>query len=379
MITALLLLSKWARVGIVLGVATVLVACAGSEKAKMADLVANPSLLGVKTAWSSNVGSVNFPLDIRVQGSHVYVAGSDGVVAAIDGRTGGDLWRTTTRPQLTSGVGSDGRLAAVVNRSNEVVVLDAGRELWRQKLTASSLTAPLVAGERVFVLTGDRSVTAFDAANGRKLWQQQRPGDALVLQQAGVLQAVGDTLVVGFGGRLLGLNPQTGGIRWDTPVATSRGTNEVERLVDLVAVVSRSGNQICTRAFQSAVACIDASRGVAVWTKSAAGSTGMGGDADLVFGTESNGTVIAWRRSDGDKLWANEQLKNRALTAPLLVGKALVVGDAAGYLHFLSRDNGSTLNRVTTDGSPIVAGPVLVGQTIVVATRRGGVFGFRPE
>ena len=60
MITALLLLSKWARVGIVLGVATVLVACAGSEKAKMADLVANPSLLGVKTAWSSNVGSVNF-------------------------------------------------------------------------------------------------------------------------------------------------------------------------------------------------------------------------------------------------------------------------------------------------------------------------------
>ncbi|OYU44466.1 MAG: outer membrane protein assembly factor BamB [Burkholderiales bacterium PBB4] len=369
----------WMQTSAAVFVVMVLAGCAGSEKAKMADLTTNPSSMGVKAAWSSTVGGVGFPLDIRVHGTHVYVAGTDGLVAAIDGRTGGDLWRTTSKPQLTAGVGSDGRIAAVVNRSNELVALDAGREVWRQKLTASSLTAPLVAGERIFVLTGDRSVVAFDATTGRRLWQQQRPGEALVLQQAGVIQAIGDTLVVGFGGRLLGLNPQTGAIRWDTPVASSRGTNEVERLVDLVAGVSRSGDQVCTRAFQSAVSCIDANRGTAVWTKSAAGSTGIGGDADVVYGTESNGAVVAWRRSDGDKLWANEQLKNRSLTTPLLVGRALVVGDAAGYLHFLSRDNGATLNRVTTDGSPVVAGPVLAGQTIVVVTRRGGVFGFRPE
>ena len=354
-------------------------ACASNDKAKMAELVTNPATLGVKAAWSSSVGAVAFPLDIRVVGTSLYVAGTDGIVAAIDGRTGGDVWRTGVKLQLTAGVGSDGRYSAVVNRNNELIALDSGREIWRQKLTAVSQTAPFVAGERMFVLSGDRSVAAFDAATGRKLWQQQRPGEALVLQQSGVIMSVGDTLVVGLGGRLVGLNPQTGAIRWDTPVANSRGTNEVERLVDLVSGASRSGDQVCIRAFQSAVACIDGARGTSVWNKAAIGSTGIGGDANAIFGSESNGTLIAWRRSDGDKLWTNESLMHRQLTTPLLVGESVVVGDGAGYVHFLSRDSGATLNRMATDGSAVIAGPVLVGSTVVVVTRRGGVFGFRPE
>ena len=372
-------MKTWVRAGSVVLAIGLLSACASSDKAKMAELVANPALMGVKPAWSASMGNVAFPLDIKTQGTNFYVASSDGVVAAIDGRTGGDVWRTSTKTQLTAGVGSDGRFTAVVNRNNELIALDNGREIWREKLSAVSLTAPFVAGERMFVLSGDRTVTAFDAASGRKLWQQQRPGEALVLQQSGVLLSVGDTLVVGLGGRLAGLNPQTGSVRWETAVANSRGTNEVERLVDLVAGVSRSGDQVCIRAFQSAVACIDGVRGTSVWNKTAIGSTGIGGDSGVVYGTESDGTLIAWRRSDGDKLWTNELLKHRSLSTPLLVGRAVVVGDGSGYIHFLSRDNGSTLNRVATDGSAVVAGPVLVGQTVVVVTRRGGVFGFRPE
>lgn len=372
-------MKTWMRTGSIAVVMGLLGACASGDKAKMADLVANPASMGVKAAWSSSVGGVAFPLDIRVQGANFYVAGTDGVVASIDGRTGGDVWRTSIKTHLTAGVGSDGRFAAVVNRNNELIALDGGREIWRQKLSAVSLTAPFVAGERMFVLSGDRSVTAFDAATGRKLWQQQRPGEALVLQQSGVILSVGDTLVVGLGGRLAGLNPQTGSVRWETPVANSRGTNEVERLVDLVAGVSRSGDQVCVRAFQSAVACIDGARGTSVWNKAAIGATGIGGDSDAVYGTESDGTLISWRRSDGDKLWTSELLKHRSLSTPLLVGRAVVVGDGSGFVHFLSRDNGSTLNRMPTDGSAVVAGPVLVGQTVVVVTRRGGIFGFRPE
>ena len=379
MMTGGLAMKTWGRAGSMALAIGLLCACASSDKAKMAELIANPASMGIKPAWSASIGNVAYPLDIKAQGTNLYIAGSDGVVAAIDGRTGGDVWRASTKTQLTAGVGSDGRFAAVVNRNNELVALDNGREIWRQKLSAVSLTSPFVAGERMFVLSGDRSVTAFDAASGRKLWQQQRPGEALVLQQSGVILSVGDTLVVGLGGRLAGLNPQTGSLRWETAVANSRGTNEVERLVDLVAGVSRSGDQVCVRAFQSAVACIDGARGTSVWNKAAAGSTGIGGDADAVFGTESDGTLIAWRRSDGDKLWTNELLKHRSLSTPLLVGRALVVGDGSGYVHFLSRDNGSTLNRVSTDGSGVVAGPVLVGQTVVVVTRRGGIFGFRPE
>ena len=59
---------------------------------------------------------------------------------------------------------------------------------------AQAYTAPLVAGERVFVLAADRSLAAYDAATGQRLWRQQRQGEPLVLRQPGVLMAVGDTL-----------------------------------------------------------------------------------------------------------------------------------------------------------------------------------------
>lgn len=318
-------------------------------------------------------------MSINVTGQAVTVASTDGTVASIDARTGTDLWRTRLAAPLAAGVGSDGKTAAVVTQGNELVALAAGKELWRQKLPAQGFTAPLVAGNRVFVLLADRSVHAFDGESGRKLWSQQRPGDALVLRQSGTMLAVGDTLVVGLSGRLVGMNPLNGTSRWEAPLATPRGTNEVERLVDLVGRVSRVGDAVCARSFQTAVGCVNTARGAVLWTKPSVGSQGLDGDDRAVFGTESDGQVIAWRRTTGERLWASDRLKYRTLSAPLVVGRSLAVGDGTGLVHLLSREDGSPLNRLVTDGSPIVTAPVLAGDTLVVVTGSGGVYGFRPE
>jgi outer membrane protein assembly factor BamB len=357
----------------------ILVACASVEKPKPQDLGVNVALLGVKTAWTNQVGLIEFPLDVRFVGANVFLASSEGTVAAIDSRTGEDVWRTKLDATLAAGVGTDGRYAVVVSRENEVIALESGREIWRQKLNALTLTAPLVAGARVFTLSADRSVVAFDASSGRRLWQQQRNGDPLVLGQSGLVFAVHDSLVVGMGGRLIGLNPQNGNVRWDVPIANSRGTNEIERLVDLVSGVSRVGDEACVRAFQASIACADVVKGVLLWSKAANGSTGVGGDGKAVFGSENDGRINSWRRSDGERLWTSDRLRFRKLTAPVLAGRALVVGDETGVLHFLSSDDGAPLNRISTDSTAIAAAPVLVGQTLVAVTRRGGVFGFRPE
>jgi outer membrane assembly lipoprotein YfgL len=356
-----------------------LTACAGTEKVKPIDLGPNVPLIGVRTAWTSNIGGISFPLQIRVVDNLVFVAGTDGNVAAIDARTGGDLWRVALGVKLSAGVGSDGRFSAVVSRENELIALDGGKEVWRQKLGAVTLTAPLVAGGRVFVLLADRSVAAFDASVGRKLWQQQRSGDALVLGRPGIVMAVGDTLVTGLGGRLVGMNPLNGKARWEAQVANSRGTNEVERLVDLVSGVSREGDNLCVRAFQSSVGCVDTSKGNTIWTKSASAATGLDGDATALFGAESDGRVIAWRRTDGERLWTSERLRFRNLSAPLLIGESIVIGDELGTLHFLARNDGAPLNRLTTDGSPIVSNLVVAGKTVIAVTQRGGVFGFKPD
>ena len=352
----------------------------GSSKPVPADLGANVPVLGVRQAWTARIGAVaDLPLDVHTAGHVVTVASSDGVVAALDARTGGDVWRASLAEPLSAGVGSDGKTTAVVSRANALIALDAGRERWREPLSAQVFTPPLVAGGRVFVLSADRSVSAYDGATGRKLWSQQRPGEPLVLRQAGVMLAVGDTLVVGFSGRMVGLNPDNGSVRWEAPVGTSRGTNDVERLVELVGRTSRVGDIVCARAFQAAVGCVNAVRGTTLWTQAASGAQGIHGDAEAVFGSESNGAVVAWKRTDGARLWTTDRLKHRRLTAPLLLGRSVVVGDDSGLVHLLSRTDGAPLNRLTTDGSAIAAAPAAAADTLVVVTRNGTVYGFRPE
>ena len=368
------------RVSVASFLVAVLAACSSTpDKPKPVDLPANVALLGVRQAWSAKLGDVSFPLTVSVSGNTVAVASNNGTVLALDGATGRELWRASVGAPLSAGVGSDGKITAVVTRENEVVALDAGRVLWRQRLGAQTYTAPLVAGGRVFLLAADRSVAAFDGQNGRKLWNQQRTGEALVLGQSSVLLAVGDTLVAGLSGRLVGMNPANGSTRWEAAIAAPRGTNEVERLVDLVGSVSRVGNVVCARAFQSSVGCVDALSGRLLWTKPAVASEGVGGNDTMVFGAESNGNVLAWSRADGERLWSSERLRYRHLSAPLAVGRSVIVGDGTGLVHFLSREDGSALTRMSTDGSAIAADPVLAGNTVVVVTHNGGVFGFQPE
>lgn len=357
-----------------------LAACSSSpDKPEPAELPPVAALMGTRLVWSVQVGATDGAVVPRTVGDRVFVAGAGGSVAALDAETGKDVWRVNLNTPIAAGVGADGETAAVITQANELVAMAGGKELWRVRLSASSYTAPLVAGRRVFVLTADRSVSAFDGQTGARLWKQSRPGEPLVLRQPGALLAVGDTLVAGLSGRLVGLNPLNGSVRWEAPIATARGTNEVERLVDIVGPVGRVGNSVCARAYGSAVGCIDASRGTVIWTRPASGTRGLSGDERLVFGVETDGKVRAWQRASGESAWSVDRLKFRDLTAPLSVGRVVAVGDGTGLLHLLSREDGTEMTRLSTDGSAVVGAPMLAGQSLVVQTRKGGVYAWRPQ
>ena len=355
------------------------------EKPKPNELALNVPKLAVRLAWSSRIGAINFPLNIDVASVNAAkdaifnVANGDGLVASFDSKSGRELWRSQAGKALAAGVGFDAGFAAVVTTSNELITFDSGREVWRQKLGTSSYTAPLIAGGKVFVLGADRAISAFELADGKKLWSQKKSTEALTLRQSGVLLMVSDTLVSSASGRLLGINPLDGNVRWSTPIATARGTNEIERLVDLVGRVSNNSEVVCARAYRVSVGCVNTLRGNLLWTKPAVGQEGVQGDARTLFGAESDGKVIAWNRGNGERLWQTEQLLNRNLSAPAVLEKAIAVGDSTGWVHFLSKTDGSPLNRLATDGSAMAVAPVVVGNTLVVVTRNGGVFGFTAE
>lgn len=359
--------------------AVLLAACSSTDKPKPTALESLTPQIAGRQVWSARLDAVQFPLSVAVRDGQFVAAGSDGTVVSYEAQTGREQWRGAAGKKISAGVGSDGRFAAVVTVDNELVVLDRGNRSWSVPLLSRTTTSPLVAGERVFVVGVDRVVHAFDALDGRRLWTYKRAGEPLTLAQPGVLAAYKNTLLVGQGASLVGLEPTKGTMAWDVAVTSPRGTNEVERLNDLVGPLLRVGDTVCARAFQTAVGCVAANTNTLRWSRLNAGQQAVGGDADYLFGADASDRISAWRATNGELAWSNERLLYRGLSAPLSTGKTVVFGDIEGQVHFLSREDGKTLLRLPTDGTPVVAQPVASGTTVLVVTRGGGLFAFRPD
>jgi len=349
-----------------------------AEKPKPKELEPIAAPITVRPAWNQSIGAVQFPLTVAVNGNVLTMAASDGGVVAVEADSGRAVWRVDVGAKISAGVGSDGSIAAVVTRDGELVVLEGGRVKWKKVVGVRVATAPLVAGGRIFVLGVDRTIHAFDASDGIRLWQVQRPGDALTLSQTGVIVAFKNTLVAGQGPRMAGFDPVSSSLRWEAPLGSPRGANEVERLADLIGPVVRSGDLICARSFQAAVGCVDAQLGSVAWTKNVGGTDAISGDAELLFGADASDRINAWRTATGDVAWTSEALMFRGLGAPAAVAQSVVFGDSSGTLHWFSRAKGESQARVPTDGNPITTPPVSVGGLLIVVTRGGGVFAFRP-
>lgn len=352
--------------------------CAGSGKPKPQPLAPLTPTIGASAAWTRHIEAVRFPLAVAVGRGLFTVADSDGTVLALEADTGREVWRSSAGAKLSAGVGSDGRFAAVVTRDGELVVLESGQVKWRKALGTRVTTAPLVAGERVFVLGVDRSIQSFDVIDGRKLWALQRLGDPLTLAQSGVLAAFKNTLIVGQGPRMAGVDPTQGTVKWDVAVGSPRGANEIERLADLVGPPVRIGDTVCARSFQAAVGCVNAERGMSTWSKTIGGLDAVSGDAEFVFAGDASDRISAWKTASGEVAWETDKLRYRALSAPLSIGNSVVFGDEDGTVHWLSRESGDAQLRLPTDGSAIAVQPVVSGNTMLVVTRKGGLYAFRP-
>ena len=348
-----------------------------SDKPKPAPLESLQPKLAARLAWSAEQGRVDFPMQPAVALGQVATAASDGTVTVRPLDRAAATWTARAGQRLTAGVGFDGLRAAVVTDTNELVALAGGRVIWRKRLVSGVSTPPLVAGERIFVLGLDRAVDAYDALDGRYLWRLQRSSDPLSLQLPAVLMPFGELLLVGQGSRLAGVDPDRGQVRWELPITLPRGSNEVERLADLVGPAVRAGQSVCVRSFQNAVACANLERRTVSWTRNTGGAQAVALASQVVVGGDGSDRVSGWNAESGELLWSHERLLHRGLGGMSAWGPWAVVGDAEGQVHVFDPKTGQTVQRLATDGSAIVAAPRVDGRTMVAVTRKGGIYAWQ--
>ena len=233
----------------------------------------------------------------------------------------------------------------------------------------------------VIVRTIDGQVVAFNAQTGEQKWVYRNRAVPLNLRVSAGMTFAGDQAVLaGFpGGAFAAINLQNGDAFWETPVSYPKGVTEVERINDVSGPPTLVGAITCAVTFQGQIACFDANAGRVIWQKPFSSTSGIAQDDRVVVGGDDWSVVKAFDVSSGAQLWSINGLKSRNVSVPAILGHTAVLGDYKGYVHFLSLDDGRFVARVKTDGSPITAAPVLAGNTLVVQTHDGNLYGLRPR
>jgi outer membrane protein assembly factor BamB len=258
----------------------------------------------------------------------------------------------------------------------EVLAYDGtGKEIWKAQLNSDVLSAPQVEQDIVIVRTGDGRLFGLDAANGERKWVYQRTLPPLTVRTHVSVQPFRGAVFAGFpGGRLVAVSSLNGNLIWEATVALPKGTTELERVADVTSVPVTDGRQVCAAAYQGRVACFGTTKGELIWARDFSSVSGMSMDSRNVYASDEKSAIVAFDRSNGASLWKQDKLYGRNITAPALAGRFIAVGDLQGYVHFMSREDGSFAARIATDGSPVVAQPVTIDDHVIVQTLKGGVY-----
>jgi outer membrane protein assembly factor BamB len=345
----------------------------GNQPAPLVELKGS---MAVRTAWKLDIGkSQSYHFSPAVAGNTVLVAGADGAIARVDAASGKQIWRINAGMPLTAGVGTDGNLVVVGGAKGMLLAYDIdGKALWKQQLSSEILSSPVVAQGIVVARSIDNRIVGFDASNGDKKWTVQRTAPPLTLRLApGMVVADKDVIVAQPGGKLASLILATGAPRWEIEVGVAKGATELERVTDIGGTPVVFENDVCAVSYQGRVGCFDLATGSARWTRDLSSEVGVAGDQRFIFAADDKGSLLAFNRDGGASAWKNDKLSYRRLSTPVSYGRAVAVGDYQGFVHFLSREDGTFLARAATDGSPLVGAPQVAGSNLIFQTQNGTV------
>jgi outer membrane protein assembly factor BamB len=243
-----------------------LVACSSKDKkvddpAKLTD-IKSPTVR-IQKLWTASVGGggkkQRLGLGLGVADGRLFAAGRDGEVAALDLKTGKQIWRTKTGLPLAGGTGVGAGLVVVGSLDGQIVALaeDNGAQKWSADVKGEVLSSPAVASNAIIVRTVDGKLRALSIADGQELWSAEQQIPKLTLRGTAAPVIAHDMAISGFdNGRVLAVGLADGATVWDSPVSPPHGRTELERLNDIDAAVKIVGDNVFVAGFQGRAAML---------------------------------------------------------------------------------------------------------------------------
>ena len=323
-----------------------------------------------KVSASSEQDPLRLRLD--VDNGVIFAMNPKGEVTAYKGKQ--RLWETkVTKQELTSGVEAADGLVVVASRKGQVFALDqqTGEQKWTAQLSGAVISPALIQTGRVILVANDGTVFFFFFSTGQQAWTYKMANAAFSLRgQASPVSLDPRTIAVASSnGYLYAIDSLTGAPRMQRRVAVSDGRSDIQRLVDIDAEPVVVGQYVVTNSFQGQVTVLDLAAQRVAWSVDASSINRPEVAENKVFVAQRDGKLKAFDLATGQELWENEQLLNRNLSNPVLLGQQLVVGDLDGVLHLIDPNTGTLVGRAKTSGE--VRTLRVLDNQLFVATRKG--------
>lgn len=303
----------------------------------------------------------------------IFTVDPKGEVAAYQGKQ--RVWEKRISKQgLSSGISAGNGLVVVGNKKGALFAIDqsTGDVKWQAQLTGAILAPSLLQTDRVITVANDGTVFAHDVATGKQVWTYNLPSEQLSLRhQAAPISLDSRTvLIAASNAYVYAIDSITGIPRMQRRVAISDGRSDIQRLINL-GEPTIAGQFLVTTSYQGQLTVMDLAAQQVIWSNPISSIQRPEVYANQVIVTEQDGKVAAFEITTGQKVWENDQLLNRQLSNPVMLGQDLVVGDLDGVLHVLNPQSGQIVGRSKTSGE--VSSLRVIDNQLFVSTRKGAL------
>lgn len=322
----------------------------------------------------------------------IFVMDAQSQVSAIDAASGAVVWRKDLPPRSRrDGHAYGGGLAYAegklyVGSGNRYVAqLDAasGEIGWSRETESPVHAAPTVAHGRVFVVSTDNELLAFDAATGAPDWNYQALVEPARILRASSPAVSGETVIAGFAsGEVVALRAGNGNDLWNQALSRASRTNALSEIRDVAGRPVIYRGDVFAASHSGVFAAIDLRSGQPRWSLPVSAITSPWAAGDVVFVVSRAGEVICASRETGQVYWIrdlNEGARDRrqglfrrraaapVWNSPILASDRLILASSTGDLVSLNPKTGQTTGSAKLP-SGVLIDPIAVNGTLYFVT-----------
>lgn len=260
---------------------------------------------------------------------------------------------------------SDGQVYAINAETGEV--------LWTFVTKVETLSEPLIHDGVLYVLNGNNTLYALDAASGKQMWLYARQDTAPISVRGGSKPAFRNgTIYVGFSdGYVVALLAQNGALKWEKLISKNKKFKDIDTNPAL------EGDFLYISGYDDQVFCLRAATGETVWQAPYGGYGSLLIASDRLYVAATLGEMVALNKETGQKIWSYPVKKGIPTGASILKG-ALLFGESQGDLVVLDATSGKKLSSFTP-GRGIFSTPTVDERTSMVyfISNEANLYGIR--